>query len=92
MRDSNPPSQRVLQRAHLPEVLFAEDVAAVLEIGSEHAAAGLRAGLLGPSFFVSGRPAVLRADLFETIRLRAAQADRAGREVLPTQERGDHHD
>ena len=82
MSDQSLDPDRVLQRAHLPEVLFDEDVASCLDLTPDRAAAGIRAGLFGPSFFVDGRPAVLRSDFFETVRLRSAQGDRAAREVL----------
>ena len=78
---------RALQRAHLPEVLFEADVEEALDLAPDQAAAGLREGLFGPAFLVGGRPAVLRSDFFETVRLRAAQTDPVSRDLFPEPQR-----
>lgn len=73
-------------RAHLPEVLFPSEIAAALGITPPRAAVAIESGALGPCFFVDARPAVLRSDFLETVRIRAAQGDPTHREVLSDRE------
>lgn len=74
--------QDVLRRHALPEVLFAPDIAIVLELPEPIAEEGARAGRFGHEFYVQGRVAVLRQDLLDALAARGEAADAHGKEIL----------
>jgi hypothetical protein len=63
MTDKN--TATALRRAALPEVMFGEDVGVVLGIETALATAALEQRLLGPTFWVGNRPAVLRTEFLK---------------------------
>jgi len=75
------PHDRTVRRAALPEVLFGDDVAIILDIPAAEATRTLAAGRFGPSFLVGGRPAVLREAFLAHLAGEARTP--ASREVLP---------
>ena len=56
-----------LRRAAPPEVMFPEDVSVVLQIEVPVAREALEHRLLGPTFWVGERPAVLRTDFLKQV-------------------------
>ena len=76
-----------LQRAVWPEVVFASDIALVLDLDPDEAVRILRAGGFGPYLEVHGRPAVLRRDLLEALS-RRAESPAPWKEISQAGERG----
>lgn len=56
-----------LRRAALPEVMFDEDLAVVLDLPAAVTHEALEQRLLGPTFWVGDRPAVLRTDFLKQV-------------------------
>ncbi len=69
MKNTKHSHDSTVRRAALPEVMLPEDLAESLGITTEQAEASAMAGLLGPKFMVSGRPAVLRKVFLEHLLL-----------------------
>ena len=66
------PYSSAVERAALPEVMFAESVSLALQMGEAEADRLMRDGRCGPFFYVGGRVAILRRDFLETLTLYAA--------------------
>lgn len=73
----------MIARATPPEILFRDDLGALLHIPPSEAEMQARSGRFGPAFYVHGRVAVLREDLVSALRQRAGAPEAGDREVLP---------
>jgi hypothetical protein len=71
-----------LRRAVWPEVVFAPDLAAVLDLEVEQALFGILAGFFGPHLRVNGRAAVLRTELIKALTARSS-SEEPQKELLP---------
>lgn len=79
----SPPHDAAVRRAALPEVLFSEDIALILNLNPEEAEVGALSGQFGPHLLVGGQPALLKDDFLTHLAARAAGSVAREKEVLP---------